>query len=58
MLVLIGIYYHYNPQGFELFPRPAAVILITKTKAHQVDSLLCLKKESEISFLGNSMKIP
>jgi len=20
MLVLIGIYYHYNPQGFKLFP--------------------------------------
>jgi len=24
MLVLIGIYYHYNPPGFKLFPKPAA----------------------------------
>lgn len=29
MLVLIGIYYHYNPPGFELFPKSAAVTLIT-----------------------------
>jgi hypothetical protein len=29
MLVLIGIYYHYEPPGFKLFAKSAALTLIT-----------------------------
>jgi len=31
---------------------------IERHKQHQVNILLCLKKESETSFFGNSMKRP
>ena len=29
MLVIIGIYYHYIPPGFKLFPKSTALTLIT-----------------------------
>ena len=34
MLVIIGIYYHYNPSDFKLFPKSAALALITGTHHH------------------------
>jgi hypothetical protein len=42
-LVLTGIYYHYNPRGFKLFTKSAALTLITVLITILVSKVVRLK---------------
>lgn len=44
------------PIGFNYSLNPRQSHSLQRHKQHQVNILLCLKKESEISFFGNSEK--